>query len=69
MTRCLFQGFLGSLRSIPTVLVTLLVGPLSDRFSRKPVILVSLGGYFLLNIVYIVNVYWFNELKVRQSKF
>ena len=35
-----------------------------NRFSRKPLILVSLGGYFLLNLIYAINAFWFYELKV-----
>ena len=35
-----------------------------NRFSRKPLILVSLGGYFLLNLIYAINAFWFFELKV-----
>ena len=40
----------------------------SDRFSRKPLILVSLGGYLLLNIIYAVNAFWFYELKVFRPR-
>lgn len=36
----------------------------TNRFSRKPLILASLAGYVLLNIIYMANAYWFYELKV-----
>ena len=34
------------------------------RFSRKPLILASLAGYLLLNVIYMVNAFWFYQLKV-----
>ena len=43
---------------------TLYAGPLSDKYGRKPLILVSFAGYFLLNLVFLINSYWFYELKV-----
>jgi hypothetical protein len=42
--------------------VGFLAGPLSDKFFRKPLIILSLGGYILLNIIYTINAYWFYEL-------
>ena len=61
------QGINGALQSLPTIPVAFLAGPLSDKFSRKPLILFSLGGYFLLNVIYMVNCYWFYELKVLNA--
>ena len=58
------QGINGALQSFPTIPVAFLAGPLSDKFSRKPLILFSLGGYVLLNVIYMINAYWFYELKV-----
>ena len=34
-------------------------------FYRKPFILLSIGGYVLLNVIFLVNSYWFYELKVQ----
>ena len=34
-------------------------------FNRKPFILLSIGGYVLLNVIFLVNSYWFYELKVQ----
>ena len=39
------------------------------RFSRKPLVLASLAGYLLLNIIYAVNAFFFHELKVSWGKF
>ena len=40
-------------------------GPLSDTYGRKPLITISLVGFFILNLVFIVNSIWFMELKVE----
>jgi len=63
------QGINGALQSIPTIPVAFLAGPLSDKFSRKPLILCSLGGYILLNIIYMINAFWFYELKMEYLLF
>jgi len=63
------QGLNGALQSLPTIVVAFFAGPISDRFSRKPLILVSLGGYLLLNIIYAVNAFWFYELKMEYLLF
>ena len=62
-----FKGYNGALQSLPTIFVAFFAGPLSDIFSRKPLILISLAGYVLLNVIFMVNVYWFYELKVNPS--
>jgi len=63
------QGLNGALQSLPTIVVAFFAGPISDRFSRKPLILMSLGGYLLLNIIYAVNAFWFYELKMEYLLF
>ena len=44
-------------------------GPLSDTYGRKPLIITSLVGFFVLNLVFIVNSIWFMELKVENILF
>ena len=44
------QAYNGILQSLPSVLFTMYAGPLSDRYGRKPLILVSFVGYFILNV-------------------
>ena len=39
-------------------------GPLSDKFGRKPLLILSLIGYLILSIVFLINCFWFDELKV-----
>ena len=52
------------LQNIPSLLCTLLAGPLSDTYGRKPLILVSLFGYVIANVVFLINSIWFHQLKV-----
>merc|ERR1712032_344964 len=59
------QGLNGALQSLPTIVVAFFAGPISDRFSRKPLILASLAGYLLLNVIYMVNAFWFYKLKME----
>ena len=44
--------------------MALIISSTIGRFSRKPLILVSLGGYLLLNVIYAINAFWFYQLKV-----
>ena len=59
------QAYNGMLQSAPAIVFTLFAGPLSDTYGRKPLILSSLFGYFVLNIVFLINSFWFYELKVN----
>jgi len=59
------QAFNGALQSIPAIVVAFFAGPLSDQYARKPFILLSIGGYVLLNVIFLVNSYWFYELKAE----
>ena len=51
--------------SVPSVVVNLVVSPLSDKYGRKPVMMLVLGGEFLGVVVVAIvtylnlNVYWF----------
>ena len=40
---------------------------MTDKFGRKPLIICALVGYLLLDIIFIINTYWFLELKVSSS--
>ena len=58
------QAYNGFLQSAPGVILALFAGPLTDTLGRKPLMIASLVGYFLCNIVFLINSYWFYELKV-----
>ena len=52
------------LQSVPGIIFTLIAGPISDTYGRKPLIIFPLFGYFILNLVYLLNSIWFHQLKV-----
>ena len=62
-----FQAFNGALQSVPAIVVAFFAGPLSDRYARKPFILLSVAGYIILNAIFLINAYWFYELKVSDT--
>ena len=53
------------LQSAPGMVFTLFAGPLTDTYGRKPLIICALLGYFLLDIIFLINSIWFYELKVE----
>ena len=63
--RSFFQSVSSILQNAPGLIFALFAGALSDTYGRKPLIILPLLGFFLLNLVYLVNSIWFNELKVR----
>lgn len=58
------QAHNGVLQSLPFVIFTLFAGPLSDTYGRKILMILPLIGFFILNLVFLVNVVWFAELQV-----
>ena len=58
------QAYNGMLQSAPAIIFTLFAGPLSDTYGRKFLIIFALFGYFILNIVFLINSFWFYELPV-----
>ena len=61
------QGYNGMLQSAPAIVFTLFAGPMSDTYGMKPLIICALFGYFVLDLVFLINSIWFYELKVIHS--
>ena len=59
------QAYNGVLQSAPGIILAFFAGPLSDKFGRKPLLIFSLFGYLILSIVFLINSFWFDELKVN----
>mgnify|MGYP001185973083 FL=1 len=57
------------LQAIPGALYLLIAGPLSDVYGRKPFIAFALFGYVFNNAVFLINGYFFYELKAEYLLF
>ena len=57
------------LQAIPGALFLIIAGPLSDVYGRKPFIAFALLGYVLNNAVFLINGYFFYELKAEYLLF
>ena len=41
-----------------SIIISLLVGPYSDKYGRRPLLLIPLLGFIVAQIIYLVNVYY-----------
>lgn len=58
------QAYNEILQRLPSIIFIMLAGPLSDSYGRIPLLILPLFGFFILNLVLLINAIWFHELKV-----
>ena len=61
------QAYKGMLQAAPGLLFTLVAGPLTDSWGRRPLLLCALLDHLLLCLILLVNAVWFLELKVPKT--
>lgn len=49
------------LSALPCILISLIIGPLSDHYGRKPVLLLPIVGSGVAVVVYLLNVYYWQS--------
>jgi len=52
--------YLTFLCSVPTIIISMMVGPLSDKYGRRPLMLIPIIGHILAQVAYLLNVYFWD---------
>ncbi len=60
-----FQMVRSTLSKIPSLTITFLAGPWTDRHGRKPIIAMALLGAVLENVIFAMNSFWFKDLRAE----
>ena len=53
------------IRNFCSIIISLLIGPYSDKYGRRPLLLIPLIGHIVAQIIYLVNVYYWVRMLLQ----
>ena len=57
------------IQTIPPFFCVLIAGPWCDKHGRKPLLIITIFGYAIVNVVFLINTIWFHELRAEYLLF